>query len=353
MPRVRRTAIGCHIYAGGFTCGIKQAGFDVLAHLESLTYGNSSARLNWPSLPIHVPEDEWPLRELAKKKIDLVYCNPPCAIFSTAGAGRKVGWQDDPRLDCWRQCFKVFTELSPRVFVLESVIQAFTKGRSNVNHFAAKAMELGYSCSIVLLDSQWTGIPQSRRRFLMVFYDRRIDLEFSFSFKEAPTVREVLKHVKSPGFIEPTESSTRVRIIKKAKPGEKLRVVFDRTEDPKRGPNGKIKHRPSFLAYRLPLDKVTGAFAGGNRIYVHPTEDRYLGVNEMKAICGYPLDFKLNGNPLGHSSLLARAVLPPVGKWIGQQVKIALDKPKLSRTQTKYLLFDLRQPGMPVEELEA
>lgn len=32
-------ALGCYIFAGGFSIGVKQAGFDVLGHVEAGNYG--------------------------------------------------------------------------------------------------------------------------------------------------------------------------------------------------------------------------------------------------------------------------------------------------------------------------
>ncbi len=83
--KLRPTAVGIHIYAGGFTVGVKQAGFDVLCHLEIGKYGVASVKANWPALPVHIGEENWPLKDLAKKEVDLLYSNPPCAIFSVAG----------------------------------------------------------------------------------------------------------------------------------------------------------------------------------------------------------------------------------------------------------------------------
>jgi len=46
------TALGCQIYAGGFTLGVRRY-FRVLAHLELNNYGVSTVARNLPRLPIH------------------------------------------------------------------------------------------------------------------------------------------------------------------------------------------------------------------------------------------------------------------------------------------------------------
>lgn len=163
----KRTALGVHIFAGGFTCGIKQAGFEVLGHLEDGTYGVESARLNWPDLSIWTAESEWPLKQLShtRKQIDLVYCNPPCAIFSPSTGRDRNHWRSDPRENCWRQCVRVFYELRPRAFVIESVTQAWTSGRDLVTELMDSAMSVGYSAAAMKRDvshsSKWTMAGRS------------------------------------------------------------------------------------------------------------------------------------------------------------------------------------------------
>ena len=49
------TAVGMHIFAGGFSVGVQQAGFEVACHLETSAYGVQTARDNlkipvfWPA----------------------------------------------------------------------------------------------------------------------------------------------------------------------------------------------------------------------------------------------------------------------------------------------------------------
>ena len=74
MPKP--TALGVHVYAGGFSLGIRKGGFDVVAHLESGDYGLATMRRNQRRVPVHIDPRTWPVAELAGG-IDLVYGNPP------------------------------------------------------------------------------------------------------------------------------------------------------------------------------------------------------------------------------------------------------------------------------------
>jgi uracil-DNA glycosylase family 4 len=356
IVKTKPTAMGVHIFAGGFTCGIKQAGFEVISHLEGGNYGVTTAKLNWPSLPIYVGEESWPLEQY-EGKVDFVYCNPPCAIFSSAGISTTRGadyWRNDPRVDCWRQCFTVLEKVRPKVWAMESVPQAYTKGKELIDQFTKAAVQMGYSVQHILMDAKYTGIPQSRRRFFIICHRPEVPLKLGFNYsKELATIGSCLDTVIEPGFVvERKRKSPFQKMYKQCvrlcQPGQKLRDVFDRIAPETPGyslepVNGKIPGRPGFLTYRLDSTTQMGAFIGG--VFLHPTENRLLGVNEMKAICGYPDSFKLAGTPGQHSSLLARAVLPTVGNWLGRAVGRALRRKLPEGTKKQQVtLWDLRKP---------
>lgn len=352
MPKPRRkkpTALGVHIFAGGFTCGVKQAGFNVLAHLEETNYGVSSAKLNWPDLEIRIGQENWRPEDF-QGKVDFLYSNPPCAIFSTAGISTTQGpdaWRSDPRLDYWHHAFTTFETIGPKVFALESVCQAYTKGREEIDNFTKRSLALGYSIKHIMVDAKWTKIPQSRKRFFFIAHSPELLLNLSFSFESPLTVIEVLRRVKYPGYITRHDTGANfAQWIKHTLAGGKLRESFDRLAENKTIVKGRMKGRPGFMWCRLPRDGQMGSFTGDT--FTHPVKNRFVGVEEMKALCGYPRSFKVDGNPRGHASLLARAVLPPVGKWLGKTVIEALKQKRKSDWPLQVLFVDLRKPDIPI-----
>ena len=341
--KLRPTAVGIHIYAGGFTVGVKQAGFDVLCHLEIGKYGVASVKANWPALPVHIGEENWPLKDLAKKEVDLLYSNPPCAIFSVAGISTTQGpeaWRDDPRLKDWYQAWQVFEQLRPKVFALESVCQAYSKGREVIDKFTSQAISLGYSVQHVLMDAKWTGIPQSRKRFFFVAYRPWLPLELRFDWAKPPTVGQVLDTISNPGHINRhNRGANFAQWIKKTLPGGSLVHTFDKFCPDCRG---KGSGRPGFMYYRLRRNHQMGVFTGD--VFSHPTKHRFLGISEMKVLCGYPLDFRLGGLPSQHPSLLARAVLPPVGEWLADSLLGMITMQARRRAFPTVTLVDIRKP---------
>lgn len=350
-------AVGIHIFAGGFTYGMKQAGFNVLCHLEIGDYGVASAKANWPGLPIHVGEKQWPLEDLAKENVDVIYGNPPCAIFSSMGivtTRGKDAWRDDPRTDCWKSMVRAFLVIKPKVFALESVIQAYTTGKELVDELTKLAIGEGYSVQHVLLNGMWAGIPQARKRLFLVFHQPWLPLEFRFDYQTPMTVGEALASVVDPGYISPTRKDL-IAAMKRTPQGGKLVTVWEQMNPGfhrRKNASGKIKGRPSFQDCRLAADRPMGAYVADK--FYHPTKHRRIGINEAKALCGYPSDFILverQGPALG--SMLARAVMPPVGQWLGTAMRNVLKQPFRKWCQPTVTLADLRKPAGTYLDLTA
>jgi DNA (cytosine-5)-methyltransferase 1 len=343
------TAIGCYIFAGGFTTGVKQAGFDILAHLEGDSYGVSTAKLNFPGMPIYVGTKNWPLSELAGK-VDFIACNPPCSPWSANGKrsqGRDVrgmgAWRSDPRVACWGDCFEAFRAIGPRALAIESVCPVYTDGRDMIDDYTRKALMLGYSVTHLLIDAQHSGIAQSRKRFFFVAH-RPVRLAITRG-NEAPalTVEEVLAEVADPGWVIPT-SKTHLPLMDAMRPGDSLAATWERVTLPEnkvRGPNGKMTGKPFASNRVLPLDRTMGAFTG-NTLY-HPTDKRALGIEEAKAMCGFPPEFQLAEPKSGWWALLARGVMPPVGAWLARAVLETLRLPDGGWADRCVTRLDLRK----------
>jgi site-specific DNA-cytosine methylase len=353
------TAVGAYIFAGGFTAGVKRAGFDVRAHLEGGPYGVTTAKLNWPDLAIHYPEHAWPLDEY--RGVNFVYCNPTCAIFSAMGIRTTRGpdaWLTDPRVNCWYRSFALLPELRPDVLMIESVTQAYTTGRPMIDELTRRARALGYSVTHLLYDTIHFNIPQHRRRFFFIAHraPKFLGLELDFH-QPLPTVGEALSTITEPGEYHPqVELPFFTKWIGQVQQGERMSAVWMRCVPPEsrvRNRFGGFIGRPGFNVKRLDLSKPSSAFIGNE--FFHPTENRRLGANEMKAICGYPADFRLDGPARGFGSLLARAVMPPVGEWLGNAVARTINEiavSDLGRSQT-VTRVDLRKPGLAPVDLTA
>jgi len=356
MKEKNPTAVAVHVFAGGFSVGVA-AHFDVIAHFETSKYGSEVVALNQPEVDVFSGKETWPLEGLADHKIDFVFCNPPCALWSSIGILVQKGgaaWKDDPRQSCWHDCFQVLEAARPQVFAVESVCRAFspTGGQPLMIEFAEKANALGYYVTFLMVNAAQCGIAQNRKRFFFVAHKMPMD----FTSDETPDipVREALKGIEPDDFY--TLSPELERIVAKVGYSQGLREVWEEMvpeHKRKRNKHGHVSGRPMFMTHRIHPDKPLGAMAGN--YYIHYKEPRMLSIAEMKVLGGYPEWFTFpekmtTGKKI---SYLCQAVMPAVGEWLARQAKIAIQhqgKADLVQPVCEYRLVDLRK--IPAEFTE-
>jgi len=340
------SAIGAHIYAGGFTAGISKH-FEVLAHLEDSGYGAEVVRLNFPDVPIYAGGPvNWPLEWPAgERRPRFLYANPPCAIWSGASAGRAGRWQDDPRLVHHHQIFDYATEtVGVDVLAIESVPPSFTRGREHVDDLIERAADRGYSSTVAVHDAQYLGVPQARKRIFYVFH--RVAIPWQHPGFGAPTtVRQALKGIRyRPGKgYDASVSAKTLPMIAGVPPGGRLQHYFnERNPDAETDEKGRVIGRPSFLEARAPWDRPAGVVIAGKTL--HPEEDRYMSRDELAAICGFSKDFRWPDGDHGTiSGYMSRGIMPPVGAWLAENVDRALTENRRIN-DPEATVFDVSRP---------
>lgn len=354
----RLKALGVFIFAGLFTEGVKRH-FDVMAHLEDGPFGVLTARHNNPGMPVFDDPAKWPQKE-STGPIDFIFCNPPCAPWSPAAAGRDLQWQDDPRVACWHTAFAMLKRFRPTVWASESVRGAFVKGRPLMDHLAAQARELGYKATFLYVDAQNHNLPQQRRRFFMIFH--KVRLTWKPPHGEEFTVREVLEsEVSELGWFKPLKERS-AELARNTKPGKGIRGTWDRLNRRRLKKammlrdnwapgkeKGTVKGRPGFLTTVLNPDAKCGVLLGNNRI--HWNRERMISINEGKAICGLRQDFEFHGPQGSHFSQLTKAVLPNVGEYLAKMIRRSIERDRPNRN-IKPIFVEVKNESIEKKKLE-
>lgn len=100
--------------------------------------------------------------------VDILVGGTPCQDFSVAG---KRAGLDGERSGLARVFARLLREIRPRWFVWENVPGAFsTNGGRDFGTFLGALADIGFGLAWRVLDSQFWGVPQRRRRIFLVGY---------------------------------------------------------------------------------------------------------------------------------------------------------------------------------------
>lgn len=171
---------------GGLSTGLLNAGWTGLFAIEKNAEAFSTLEYNlihkknhfmWPEwLPIH----EYDINDLLKKysdelqalqgKVTLVAGGPPCQGFSMAGKRDK----NDQRNKLVKSYIKFISLVLPKAIIFENVY-GFTvnfkdkKGTKQYSSYVERALKrLGYKTIHQIVDMSEYGIPQNRKRFILI-----------------------------------------------------------------------------------------------------------------------------------------------------------------------------------------
>lgn len=182
------TVIDLFAGAGGLSLGLYQAGWHGLFAIEKNPFAFETLKYNlidnkkhfdWPKwLPLTAHDINEVLEDYSQQlinlrgKIDLVAGGPPCQGFSMAG--KRV--EDDVRNQLVFSYIKFIELVMPKMILFENV-KGFTyafdkKNDCNAEPYSHKVIrglkELDYNVKSYVIDFSHYGIPQRRKRFILV-----------------------------------------------------------------------------------------------------------------------------------------------------------------------------------------
>jgi DNA (cytosine-5)-methyltransferase 1 len=175
----RLTFIDLFCGCGGFSLGMQRAGFRCLAAVDNNHEAIAVFAANFPNVPHALEKD---LAKFSPDKlavllggntVDVIVGGPPCQGFSNV---RKVDWSNhgsrvrrDKRRYLYREFLRYVQYFRPKAFVMENVlgIQSAAKGKF-FTAVQAEARALGYRVHAQVEEAWTLGVPQKRRRQLII-----------------------------------------------------------------------------------------------------------------------------------------------------------------------------------------
>lgn len=160
--------------AGGFSLGFRLSGFQVLGGVEIDEWASDTFRYNHPSATVLttditlLTDDE--LLDAFPDKPDIIIGGPPCQGFSICV--KNAGDPKDPRNSLFMEMIRATKLFSPSIVVIENVpnlLKARTAAKTPVVAIMEKEFQrLGYFVYYTVLNATDYGVPQIRKRFILI-----------------------------------------------------------------------------------------------------------------------------------------------------------------------------------------
>lgn len=175
-----KTSIDLFCGAGGMTAGFKEAGMNSILGVDFDRSACITFKANNPEIDMLC--DDITKQDVKQKIVDAAFANnvdiicggPPCQGFSHAGKR----FVDDPRNELFKHFIDVVRVVRPRVVIMENVegMLTFLKGeiyRQIIDLFSS----LGYNAKGKLLYAHKYGVPQKRKRVIIICVDKSFEFE--------------------------------------------------------------------------------------------------------------------------------------------------------------------------------
>lgn len=370
----RPTAISLFAGSGGCSLGFSQAGYDVrfATHIDADAV--ESYRRNFPGTPCAAADIRQLTADAVVQRIglnpgelDILLGGPPCQGFSSAGV--KAG--DDPRNSLLSHYVRLLEGIRPKWFVMENVEGLLTNdGGLPVRDTVAAFLEAGYSMNLEKIYAQGYGIPQRRKRVLIV--GNRLGHDFLFPepmtcFSGSIFRKGEITFATAVGDLPPAATKAGEPLVFSEPPRNELQaylrgeartvtdhysvalsdVQLQRVQGLQ--PGQTMKNLPEHLqhesfrrrAFRrvmdgTPVEKRGGAPSGLKRLFadepsltitsaatrefVHPTEDRLLTLRECARLQTFPDGFEFAGSAARRIQQIGNAIPPMLARAVAEHI---------------------------------
>jgi DNA (cytosine-5)-methyltransferase 1 len=299
--------------AGGMSRGLQSAGLSIRAGIDFSEQCIATYRQNFPSAHA-LCENIADIRAAALKDLltagmpfVLAGC-PPCQLFSQLHRkSRPVG-------DEFGHYLRLVWALCPDYLVFENVPRIVAY-RQAWQLLLTRLRKRGYRATYKVVSADMFGVPQRRKRLVLVAARSVIDLADP-RWLPTPTVRDTIGHLPDQDLTIPNHVTMKLSAANAAR----IRAT------PHNGGRSKVL-RSAFddsygrMRWDAPAPTITTrciSFSNGR--FGHPDYDRAMTVREAAALQGFGDDFRFIGGVWETARQVGNAVPPPVAKWLGENI---------------------------------
>ena len=334
----RFTVISTFAGGGGSSTGYRLAGGKILAINEFIHEAQETYRKNYPTTPIIKGDirgvtgsDILDRAGIRSGELDVLDGSPPCSSFSMAGI-RDAGWGKEKKYsttkqrtdDLFFEFARILKGIQPKFFIAENVAgltlgsAANLLGSEQLGLFGEEEetiyhalVNCGYKVRYKVINAKHFGVPQSRKRLIIVGV--RNDIDFTYRFPkeigQPPTLRQAFEGITNSQEDLNEANIDRYAIgteLKKLKLGEQSEKYFSLT-----------KMNPD--RYAGTLTQSAGSISAAS---IAHWDNRKFTVKEAKRIMSFPDDYYLGETYANKIERLGRAVPPFLMRAVVEQLPI-------------------------------
>lgn len=304
---------------GGLDLGLERAGMEIRWQVEIDEACNRVLEKHWPGVRRY--GDVRGIRGEDLEPVDLICGGFPCQDLSVAG--RRAGLAGS-RSGLWWEFHRIISELAPEWVVIENVPGLLSSnGGRDMGTILQALGELGYGYAYRVLDAQWFGVAQRRRRVFIVGHlgDRRaaeVLFEPESCVGDTPPSREARETVATllasgAGTNRPAGIASETDFLVT----QALTCTFA---------NGGADDNKAQAGFIVPAvtskwAKGTGGPSGDETQNLVCTGGvRRLTPIECERLQGFPDGWTDGASDSARYRMLGNAVCVPVAEWIGRRI---------------------------------
>ena len=333
--------------AGGFDLGFKQAGFKPGLAVDIDPAAVETYRWNEPDTHVALLDiaecnpDElvelWTRINGEDGPVGIIG-GPPCQAFSVSNVHQKRGDPKRKLLVNYASVIQAFTSrFGLDFFVFENVPGLMQKRhRRRYLDFKRLCKKAGYSVREKIVNAGGFGIPQNRKRIIVIGINRErypgLALDPPEGDEQPAHVRVALEGLPEPAFCRRDLNVAEV-------PHHPNHVTM--VPKSEKFTNGMLEpgdHRGRSFRV-LSWDKPSYTVAYGHReVHIHPNMHRRLSVYEAMRLQGFPHSYELKGTFSQQVQLVSDALPPPLGKGVAEAISKGLGYSLQSQTASAHAI---------------
>lgn len=328
---------------GGLSLGLKLAGFDVIGAIDNDDLAIETYKANHGDVPtwhqdIRSLHPKRMLRTLGLRpgQLGLLAGCPPCQGFSALRTRNGKKEAEDERNDLVYEFIRFVRVLRPKAVMLENVPSL--NGSARVAELCRVLVALGYHCEHRVVDAADYGVPQRRKRMLLLA-QRHGKVKFARRGRRRRTVEEAIGDLPRPEL-----SKDPLHGMKESRTERIRRVIRSIPKDG--GSRSALPAAQQLKCHQFTdgFKDVYGRMAWGDVAptitsgctnpskgrFLHPEQDRAITAREAALLQGFPksYEFSLKRGKSGVAEMIGNALPPEFVKRhaIGIVKGLALDQ---------------------------